>query len=233
MVHEAQVNKLRDKIDLFTKSYGKELSKKVEKNSLLPILWLNYLNASQKTGIANELLDAFACSIRETAACTALGLVRPALFSMRTQIDLILAWLYFKDHHIEWEQVNVIGEGFKLKKELLEYLSNYYPGFGARHGILKQISTRKEEDSYRLLSAHIHGQSNPVLPVTVELSDVVRTKELSEQCAQVVGEVSEYVSDILYAVYASQWTAIPNEITKQVTERFASPAQKAKFFENL
>ena len=42
--------------------------------------------------------------------------------SIRLQIDLALAWVYFKDHHVEWGGVQATGDGFKTKKELLDYL---------------------------------------------------------------------------------------------------------------
>lgn len=195
--------------------------------------WLNFLNSFKRTGTADEILDAVASTIRETAACIALGLVRPALFSMRTQIDLIIAWLYFKDHPVEWSVVNRTGDGFKLKKELFEYLNNTVEGFGTRYGILKQNSTRKEQDTYRLLSAHIHGQSNPVLPVALNLCDVVREEAVCNEATRLIKELSEYVGDILYAVFASDSASLPKELNAEIVNRFVSEKQRKDFYETI
>lgn len=229
-MHDDQVDRLGKSAKEFSNNYGAALTRQVEECSSLVLLWLDYLNLYQRTGTADELLDAFASAIRETSACLALGLVRPALFSMRTQIDLILSWIYFKDHPMEWRQVNNTGDGFKMKKELLDYLANYYDGFGSRYGILKQTSTRTAEDMYRLLSAHIHGQSNPVLPVTDNLSDVVRNEAICKETVLATGDLAEYISDILYATYAAECHAISKKIIDSIDSRFASDKQKKEFY---
>ena len=230
MMHNDQVARLRLCVNEFTDKHGSTLTRQVEEHSSLVLQWLSYLNSYHRTGTADELLAAYSSAIRETSACLALGMIRPALFAMRTQIDLILAWIYFKDHPKEWHRINKTGEGFKLKKELFDYLSNYYAGFGTRYGNLNQISKRKEEDMYRLLSAHIHGQSNPVLPVTVQLSDVVRSEESCKEVAMSTGDLAEYISDVLYATYAEQLHSIPKEIVKSINSRFTSKNQKKEFY---
>lgn len=232
-IHDVQVAALIQKVDTFGNAHGSLISLAVEKNAHLSLHWLQYLNLYHRTGTADELLDAFASSIREAAACNSIGLVRPALFSMRTQIDLILSWLYFKDHSVEWGYINRSGDGFKLKRELLEYFNVHCKGFGTRYGILKEVVTRREEDTYRLLSAHIHGQSNAVLPVTMELADVVRDKALCDECASLVGEVAEYVHDILAAFFSAKWSSLSVEITSQIESRFTTDAQKQRFFASI
>jgi len=233
MTHCAQTQQLRDAIVSSIDSSGPQLVYEVEVGMATFLKWLNFLNSFKRTGTANELLDAVASTMRETAACIALGLVRPALFSMRTQIDLILAWLYFKDHPVEWSVVNRTGDGFKLKRELFDYLNNTVEGFNARYGILKQTSTRKEQDTYRLLSAHIHGQSNPVLPSMLNLCDVVREEAVCKEATELVKEVSEYVSDILYAIYTPNFASLPIELNNEIANRFASEKQRKEFYETI
>ena len=127
------------------------------------LLWLDYLEKSHLTGHANVLVAGARSAINEGAACLSLGLVRPAIMSIRLQIDLALAWVYFKDHHVEWGRVQATGDGFKTKKELLDYFKDH-AGFGIRFGLLKECATRVELEPYRLLSAHIHAQSEYVVP---------------------------------------------------------------------
>ena len=198
------------------------------------LLWLTYLNAYERTGTADLLLDGVASSVRECAACAALGFVRPALFSARTQIDLLLGWLYFKDHPVEWNAVNERGEGFKLKRELLDYYGEYMQGYKMRFGLLQEVADRSESDPYRLLSAHIHAQSSMVLPDAMSLKDVVRSSSLVKQLPQLLIEVNEYVGDVLISMFARKWASIPGEIIDHIVLRLNTKKnQRERFFEGI
>ncbi len=218
----------------FSAAHGVAVATKLQEDSQLYIQWIGYLAASQKTGVADSLLEAAAASVREVAACLSLGLVRPALFALRTQVDLVLAWLYFKDHLIEWGTVNDAGSGYKLKREVLEYLSEHYRGFNARYQALKDVITRQFEDPYRLLSAHVHAQSTPALPTAANLVDVVYEVDLCLECATMSREVGEYLSDVLVSVYGSKWTALPDLVRKTVDTRLVTKkACKDKFYGSI
>jgi hypothetical protein len=52
-----------------------------------------------------------------------LGFGRPALFSMRAQFELVLAWIYFNDHPVEWRQFETQGEDFPLRAALIKYIN--------------------------------------------------------------------------------------------------------------
>ena len=159
-----------------------------------------------------------------------LGLARPALFSLRGQVDLMLAWLYFKDHAVEWSHVNETAEGFKLKKEILQYLDQYVPRYNHRMGILRQIAIRKEPDPYRLLSAHIHAQSDPVLPMVIDLKSLIRSERICKECAQAAFEVSEFLNDVLLSVYLPSWASFPQVVKSELNKRFKSGDQRKSFF---
>ncbi len=230
IMHTKQVNDLLVAATAFSASSGTALSVEVEKNSALLMLWLSYLKSYKLTGTADELVFAVESSIRETAASFSLGLVRPALFSLRTEIDLILAWIYFKDHTVEWNHVNSTGDGFKSKKEVLDYLAAHHPRFVPRLNIFKEIKTRSEKEPYRTLSAHIHGQSNAVLPAVSELSDLVQSADFCIASSKMAFEVTEYINDVLLSIYLPNWHALPKDICSAAEKRFVSPAQRADCF---
>lgn len=229
-MHLEQTAELRTAACDFSLTEGEMISVQVEEKSTLLVHWLGYLSTFHRTGVADSLLDAASSSMREVAGLLSLGLARPSLFSLRGQIDLLLAWLYFKDHGVEWSYVNETADGFKLKKELLQYLDQHVPKFSARMGILRDIKTRKECDPYRLLSAHIHAQSNPVLPVVAELKDLVRPKAVCTECAQVAFEVAEYLNDVFLTVFISSWASLPVPIQAALNARFVSAEQRKTFF---
>ncbi len=146
------------------------------------------------------------------------------------QIDLTISWLYFKDHPVEWELIQQTGENFKLKKELLQYLKDWHPKFGARIGTLNQIKRRKLGDPYRLLSAHMHGQNELSIPNVKSPTDAFATPEILAEVPLIQAECCEYLSDILWALFGDHRRALPQELIKDLDGRFLTRAQKAEFF---
>ena len=209
---------------------GSKVVSMSEDAARLELLWLQYLTTSQLTGTANCLLEGTRSAIREGVSCVALGLVRPALNSLRLQIDLVLGWLYFKDHAVEWGRVQCTGDGFKMKTELLKYISDSYDRFGARFGILRECKTRTQDDPYRLLSAHIHGQSQYVLPQVQVPSDIVASTVAQDEAVMLQRECSEFLTDVLWSIYAERWSSLPSDLVGTLDKRFVSVAQRAAFY---
>jgi hypothetical protein len=201
-----------------------------ESASKLIMLWLQYFRAYQSTGTADCLIDGTAAAVREAIACITLGLVRSAINSLRLQIDLSLAWLYFKDHPVEWRRVQDVGDGFKLKTELLKYLGEFYPRFMTRFGLLRDCKARTLDDPFRLLSAHIHGQSELVLPRIQNLQDIVAAPQAQDEALQLQGECSEYINDVFWSVFTDLWANVPADLKTTLEGRFKSPAQRVDFF---
>jgi hypothetical protein len=208
---------------------GSNLLGEIETASRDLMLWISYFE-SQKTGVADCLLIGVIASLRECAACLCLGLARPALNAMRLQIDLLLAWIFFKDHRVEWDRVGATGDGFKLKTELIRYFQDTCAGFGGRQNILGQCAIRAVPDPYRLLSAHIHGQSEMTLPAVAVLADVVASDVLQDEVVTLQQWCVEYLSDICWCIYAEKWVNLPSELTSRLKARFKSSEQKAAFF---
>ena len=159
----------------------------------------------------------------------ALGLVRPALSSLRSQIDMMLAWLYFKDHKVEWNRLRDTGRGFQTKTNVLSYVNEHWPRFQSRFKLLAQQHTRQEEDPYRLLSAHIHGQTDFTAPKVGPLVELVGDARLSEDCVKLQRDVAEYIGDVLLALYGDKWAALPNSVKNGLEHRLNSKQQKAVF----
>ena len=191
--------------------------------------WMNYLRQSEATGVADALLDGTQGAIVETVGCLALGLVRPALSSLRSEIDMMLAWLYFKDHKVEWNRLRDTGRGFQTKASVLSYVNEHWPGFRSRFKLLAQQHTRQEEDPYRLLSAHIHGQTDFTAPKVGPLVALVGDARLSKDCVVLQHDVAEYIGDVLLALYGDKWAALPSSVMNGLEHRL-NPKQRKAFF---
>lgn len=191
--------------------------------------WVDYLRQSQLTGHCDNILDGVRATAVEASGCLALGLVRPAIFALRAQIDATLTWLYFKDHSVEWDFLVRTGEGFKSRGEITDYLGKFYDRYQQRFSILNKYRKRTVEQPYRLLSAHIHGQSPMVMPTFQNLSAMVYPEARCEEAVKLQGEVSEYLSDILLSCFGNRWSALPDAIITSIKTRVPS-GQQANLF---
>lgn len=209
---------------------GEALVQQSEVASRMFMLWLQHLTEVRLTGTADHLIKGAISAVRECASCLALGLVRPALTSVRLQMDLGLTWLYFKDHPVEWARVQETGEGFKLKTELMKYLTEHHPRFRDRMGILRDCKQRSQDDPYRILSAHIHAQNEAAIPNVVRPVDIVAPAILQDELVIMQRECAEYMSDILWCVYADRWAAVSQELKSSLEQRFKTAKQRAEFF---
>jgi hypothetical protein len=230
MSHDDQVKELVSAIEAFSGANGVELVRRFELASKPLLVWQGHLQKYCLTDVADELLEASVASVREAAALLAIGAVRPCIFSLRAQIDLLLGWIYFKDHKIEYDLVNRTGDGFKLKRDVIRYFSESFELFGEKFSILTQIKTRKESDPYRLLSAHIHAQSLHVVPSVGSLKDVVYSNDAALGCVELQSDVSEFLSDIIFSTGLVSYASLPGEIQSALMARKPNLAQKKILF---
>lgn len=226
----SQLEKLFNSTQTHINTYGLECYDGILQNTSTLIDTIDYLrNSDEYTQIAIELLNGVQAAIIEVIGCLSLGLVRPALFSMRAQIDMLLAWLYFKDHPIEWKNAQETSSGFKMKSEVLKYLQKYYSEFDTRMRILERNTNRRTSDPYKLLSAHIHSQNNYLTPKVGELEKIVSSIDMCRDCIYVQREVSEYLCDIVICCFGSKWASLPDSLVSSVRSRLSPKLQKQIF----
>lgn len=191
--------------------------------------WLDYLGTSEATGQCDNFLDGLRASIVEVVGCGAAGLIRPAIFSMRAQVDIVFSWLYFKDHPVEWAKVECTGEGFFLKRDVLDYLKQYVPRYECRFAQLLSKRSRTEADPYKLLSAHVHGQGVSVLPTHGKLETLIGPLTKSFELATLQAEITEYISDVLLSCFGHKWASLPQKISNGARLRLGSEKIAAVF----
>lgn len=230
MSHSVQAAELLAMVSDASSSNSLKVLEEYEDSSKLLLSWINLLRKSYLTGVADELLFAVASSVREAAALASLGLIRPVLFALRAQADLMLSWIYFKDHPVEYETLCRSGDGFVLKKEAINYLKENYQRFGERWAALNLIVKRSDLDVYRLLSAHVHSQSPFVIAEVRDLKDIVRSNDLVGQCCLLQRDVSEYLSDILFSLGLVSEAALPQAVQQDLSARVQTAGQRNVLF---
>jgi hypothetical protein len=221
--YDAEKKKLLDAVRQHAECYGTDVVAKVADAVKIYLAWLGYLS-SISTRTADSLLEGAKAAVVEVAGCLALGLVRPALGSLRAEVDMTLAWIFFDHHAVEWEHTKNTGENIKLRAEILRYLGQYYRRFKERYQILAQYRTRSVEEPYDLLSAHIHSQVSGTIPTATSLSALVGDINGCRECVQLQSDVAEYLADVLAACYADRWQDLPAAVTDSLKERL-SPAK--------
>jgi hypothetical protein len=223
------VNELLSEVKRHTIAHGLELAEGVDAAVRLLLEWLAYLRTSESTGTADVLLAGVRAAVIEVGACLALGLVRPALLAMRAQIDMVLAWLFFKDHPVEWRRVERSGDGFQSRSDVIQYLSQHVPGFKYRYKILGHAIDDKKKNLYSLLSAHVHGQSGPFIPKIESIDNLVSPIEQCKEGVELQKQVAAYLADLLMSCFAHNWADMPNSLVDSTRARI-SPKEGREFF---
>jgi hypothetical protein len=115
---------------------------------------------------------------------------------------------------VEWEFVDKTGNGYMLKTEVIE--------------LLRQTRKRREDDPYRLFSAHIHSQSSYTVPTIGSLEQVVSQRTVCDECVQLQAEITEYLNEVLLSCFADKWASLPEVIVANARSRLDNK-QKAFF----
>lgn len=215
------------KSSTFSKKNALPILQKIEADTQILTQWIGYLRKSISKDVSDALLDSTHSAILESSACLSIGLYRPALYAIRLQLESSLAWIYFNDHPIEWENALEHGGDFPLRAQNLKYLANYSPRFASRFKLLEENSTRKVKEPYGLLSTHIHGSAKGKMPKYQSLDAVVGHKEIVDDCVTLQFSVSEYVSDIFSSWFADRWHDFPNKIKLELSKRLDPKDLKA------
>lgn len=194
--------------DVIVPSIGEDISE-----AGIPILsWINYLRSIHNNHSAIELLNGTQSALIETCAYCYLGLGRAAIISIRTQIDLLLCYTFFRDHPVEWKRVQRTGEGYRLFSEILKYHGEYSPDFKKRFEIINKITKPTIKELYHIMSAHIHAQSPFTVPTFETMSDLVLDQTQIESILDLQKNTSIAMSALLLAIYGNNWADLDPEL---------------------
>lgn len=214
-----QLAGLQSSIEQHLKGHSAHYVDATSSAAKLLLMWIHYLRSIYGDNHAAQLLNAVQATIIEVSGCLSLGLVRPAIFSLRTQLELMLAWMYFNDHPVEWDHIQAAIDDFPLRGQNIKYLSKFVKGFDKRYSLLSKKINRSKEDPYGILSVHVHGTSTLAAPALGDLSTLVRKKKDCDDCLRMAEDVAEYLCDVLASRYADLWHDLPKDIQVHISSR--------------
>ncbi len=196
-------------VESHSKGDGLVLASKMEKATAPILVWLHWYGSHRVPLAAGDLLPGTHASVLESIAYVSMGLGRAALTAIRTQIDLVLSFTYFKDHPIEWTRVTTSGDGFVLRGDVYTYHKTTDKGFASRLAAIEAKANLSLETLYKTLSAHIHGQSPFTVPNSKEIKDLVWSKPKLESVVKIQEQVAEALSNFLMSVHSKEWVDLP------------------------
>lgn len=219
------IRALKQSTDAIVPSLGKDISE-----ACVPILlWIKYLRSIHNNRSAEELLIGTESALIETCTYCYLGLGRAAITAIRTQVDLLLCYTFFRDHPVEWNRVQNTGEGYRLYSEVLKYHSEYTQNFKTRLEIINQIVDPKPKDLYHFMSAHVHAQSPFTIPTFDKMSDIVLDQTQIESILDLQKKTSTAMSGLLLAIYGNDWVDLDLELYLDIRS-IMKPGQASVFF---
>lgn len=192
-------------------------------------LWLVHFRSMALSPTASDLLSGTQAAALDTIAYAFLGLGRAAITSIRLQVELLVGYTYFKDHPVEWDAVRQTGDGFMLVSAVIKYHREIDPTLTDRMQMASQRLSPTLQQMYRILSAHVHGQSPYTLPKSGPLQTIVVNEATMKSIAELQIRSIDAVSSFLVAVYAHDWPQLPAKFVSRVA-RGLTPTQRGKFF---
>lgn len=192
--------------------------------------WIDYLKSLFPECCASELLDGAKSAMLESVAYIGLGLNRAAIGAMRTQMDLLLGFTFFYNHPHEWDSVNRTGTGFQLRSDIDKYHKETRKGFASNVGVIENSEGTSLLSVYRILSAHIHGQSPLTVPKAGKFIELISSDSFLDSLIELQLKVSRTVSNYLTAVFLAEGINPPFEIGTRIKEQLTPPQRKTIFF---
>ncbi len=198
----------------------------------LSVGWLEHFYKLQPSDNASlSLLAAAHSTAIEVTSSVACGLLRPAIFSLRSHYELFFMFLFYRDHPVEWKSLQRGDEWVRLPKELKTYLRTYYPWSEARMKKLLDRKNRTEDDPYFLLSAFVHGGRIQTLPKVSKPADTCFDLSIIKQLSPIAEATSEFLSDIATSIYSGNFLGLPSSVKADLVLRFGNESNAAKIFD--
>lgn len=192
--------------------------------------WLLKARQEMRGPAAEALLGGAHSASIEVVSLAYLGLMRPAIFSLRAHFELAYSWLYYRDHPIEWDAFLSGLDTSRLPGAVDQYIGKFYACHGPRWKTLVAKRERSAEDPYAILSAFVHGNQPNTIPNAQKPSDVVHPLQSLQQLPAFVFAVSECLSDVTVSCYQSNWESLPTEVSSQLRKRFGTKVKGALAF---
>jgi hypothetical protein len=193
--------------------------------------WLAKFAAEYDNEIKKALITGALSASVEVVSAAYLGLMRSAVVSLRTHFELVYAWLYYRDHQVEWQAVVSGSEQARLPGAIDQYLAKYYPQHLTRWAELVKNAGRKIKEPYGQMSVLIHSGSPGAIPTATKPADIVSPPNIVAQLPPFIEAVSESLSDVFVSCHPGNWHSLPERVRTSLDTRFSAKAKSKLHFD--
>ncbi|GJD47226.1 hypothetical protein AFCDBAGC_5118 [Methylobacterium cerastii] len=157
---------------------------------------------------ARALLTGAKISLLEAGTAWAIGSNRGAASSLRVFTENTIAWLYYKDHPVEYNMVIVNGADLLLPKAVQSYLKLVDLGFEKNYSLLSKYAKRSTEYFYTAVSQFVHA--HPAFAADhLKLEESAISVPRDPGFLKLVEMTDEFISDCYAVVYRHSWDDLP------------------------
>lgn len=224
-----QTDELLEALEKASKIIVPSVGEDISKVGVDILSWVRYLRSVHLKREAIELLNGTESALIEACAYCCLGLGRAAIAAIRTQMDLLLCYTYFRDHPVEWKKLKRTGEGYRSFSEILKYHVEIDSNFSKRLEMVNQVIKPSAKELYNKMSAHIHAQSTFTIPTFDKMDDLVLSQAQIESVIDLQRKTSIALSALLLAIYGNNWADLPPEFYQPMRSDM-SEKQASTFF---
>ncbi|UWR33524.1 hypothetical protein K3759_00050 [Sulfitobacter sp. W027] len=193
---------------------------KCKHHMTLSLTWAALHLADSDSQHCDLLLKGAYGTAVEAVSLLAIGLVRPAILSLRAHYELSLQFLYYKDHPVEWRGVTDFRNQPNLPGVNKKYLKDFYPEFEKRFKTLVAHRNRRNEDCYAVLSGVAHGTAIHSITSATAPEELVEDITTVRAAVNVFQDAAEHISDINLSCFQGNWISLPEAIKDDLTKRF-------------
>lgn len=166
------------------------------------------------------LLVGAKVSLLEAGAAWAIGSNRGAASSLRAYIENTFAWLYYKDHPVEYGVVENLRGDVMLPKAIQGYIKQIDHNFDKSYLELSKNSLRGRDSEYyyTILSQFVHAHPS-FSALSDNIMDLAVSSPRDSGFLTVCRNADEFISDNYATYYRGSWDDVPELVATSVADR--------------
>src|SRR4029077_6674651 len=206
------------------KTFGDALSAFME-SVPLSRSWIEYSWPISIDNPARPLLAGAKIALLESGTSWGMGSNRGAAASLPNNIENSIAWLYYKDHPVEYRVMAEREDDLQLPKAVKNYLQKIDRGYERAYSVMAATARRPAEYFYTNISQYVHAHpafadlGNDIAVIAISQP---RDKKFLEICAG----ADEFVSDVYVTFYRHNWESIAQPVRDNLKSRLGSKLQR-------
>jgi hypothetical protein len=167
---------------------------------------------------ARTLLVGAKVSLLEAGTAWAIGSNRGAASSLRSYIENVFAWLYYKDHPVEFRAVVDRKIDMMLPKAVQTYTKTVDPGFDKASAIISRKRERPSEYFYTDVSQFVHAHPGFASHSTT-IDEMAVSLPRDNSFITLSKMADEFISDNYLVFYRASWGDVPGLVQENASAR--------------